>query len=188
MQQRYSSTHQYLHWVTALSLLALLPIAWVMVWVTKGSSLNFSLHYWHETLGLIVLFVTLYRLVWRAVDPPPALPGWLPKWDRTLARCTYGLFYAALIWMPLTGYLMVTAAGFPPKLFDLISTPAPIPKNAGLAKIALTLHVYGQWLVYCLLILHVGGVAFQLMIRKSGVLGRMLPPNAMEPNADHARS
>jgi cytochrome b561 len=97
------------------------------------------------------------------------------------------LFYAVLIWMPLTGYLMVIAAGFPPKLFDVINTPVPIAKNDSLAKMAMTLHVYGQWLVYGLLILHISGVAFQLMIRKNGVLGRMLPPNALDPITDQPK-
>lgn len=181
MQQRYSSLHQWLHWTTALCLFALMPIAWVMIWLKEDSRLTFVLHSWHETLGLIVLLGAVVRIVSRVIDRPPPLPGRLPKWERALARSTYILIYAVLIWMPVTGYLMATAYGFPPKLFNLVNTPALFAKSDSLAKAASTLHAYGQWLVYCLLLLHISGVVFHLMFRKSGVLGRMLPPNATEP-------
>ena len=181
MQPRYSSLNQTLHWVTAVCMLAILPLAWVMTNAEhKTPGLN-AMYNWHKTLGLIVLLVTLFRVVWRFIDKPPPYPARLAAWDKGLAHATYWLFFATLLWMPITGAIMSMLGTHPTVLFNVIPLKSPFAPNEHLEETFGNLHALGQWAVYALILLHLAGVAFHLIWGRDGVVGRMLPPYAAEP-------
>ncbi len=179
-QRRYSPLNQSLHWITAACMFAILPLAWVMVQAHEGPARK-ALISWHETLGVIVLLVTAFRLAWRFVDGPPPYPSAVRIWDRRLARAAYWLFFAVLLYMPITGFLTATLGGHAPKLFNLVATPLLLAPDKSLDGVFRNLHLWGQWAVYALIALHLSAVAFHLLFRHDGVLGRMLPANAAEP-------
>ncbi len=181
MQPRYSAANQALHWITALCMFAILPLAWVMTDSEKFTPARAAMYNWHKTLGIIVLIVTAFRIVWRFIDKPPKYPPVVAAWNRGLAHATYGLFYLTLLWMPITGFIMSTSEGHATKLFNVIPTPLLWGKNEKLADQFGALHAYGQWAVYALILLHVAAVALHLIWSKDGVLGRMLPAYAAEP-------
>jgi len=183
MQPRYSSLNQALHWITAICMFAILPLAWVMVNAKEGTPLDTALFNWHKTLGGIVLLVTLFRIVWRFVDPPPAYPRRIAAWEKALAHAAYWVFFFILIWMPVTGLLTSAYGGHPTKLFNLIATPQLLPLDKHLSDLFGGLHLIGQWAVYALIVLHLSAVAMHLIWNKDGLLGRMLPANAAEPSA-----
>jgi len=180
MQPRYSALNQALHWITALCMFAVLPLAWVMTNAKVGSSLQHATYNWHKTLGVAVLLLTLFRIVWRFIDRPPAYPPKIAAWDRALAHLTYWLFFGLMLWMPVTGFMNSAYDGYPIKLFNLIATPELFPKNQELADLFATLHALGQWPVYGLIVLHLSAVAFHLIWGKNGILGRMLPEGAID--------
>ena len=175
MQPRYSSLNQALHWLTALCMAAILPLAWVMTRADEKTTPHLgSLYNCHKTLGVTVLTLVIVRLVWRVFDPPPAYAQ---------SHATLWLLYATLLWMPVTGFIMSESEGHPTKVFDLIPTPQLWPVNERLADQFGYLHALGQWAIYGLLLLHLAGVAFHLIWAKDGVVGRMLPPYSGEPPA-----
>ena len=182
MQPRYSNLNQALHWATAVCMVAILPLAWVM---TNADQTKFhqagDLYNWHKTLGGIVLLLSAFRLVWRMVDKPPAYPPEVKRWDQIVAHATYWLFFAALLWMPITGEIMTLYGRYPTVLFDLIPTPQILKPNDALEDYWGQLHAYGQWAIYGLILLHLAGVAFHLIWGHDGVLGRMLPAYSAEP-------
>ncbi|HEY2049401.1 MAG TPA: cytochrome b [Caulobacteraceae bacterium] len=181
MRVRYSGVHQVIHWLTALLMFSILPLAWVMTNAKVGSELQHSTYNWHKTLGLIVFGLTIARMIWRFVDQPPAYPPKVAAWDRALAQLAYGLFFAVMIWMPVTGFMDSAYDGYPIKLFNLIPTPEIFPKNNRLADFWAGLHGLGQWAVYGLIVLHLSAVVFHVVWAKDGVLGRMLPEGATTP-------
>src|ERR1700735_447059 len=126
MQARYSRLNQALHWFTAACMFAILPLGWVMVNAKEGTPFSSALFNWHKTLGAIVLVVTAFRLVWRYFDPPPNYPRQVAAWDRLLAHTAYWLFFALMIFMPVTGILGSAYGGHPLKLFNCIATPQPV--------------------------------------------------------------
>jgi len=181
MQARYSRLNQALHWTTAVCMFAILPLAWVMVNSKPGAAYRDALFNWHKTLGAIVLLVTAYRIVWRFFDPPPPYPPGVAAADRTLAHIAYWLFFALLIFMPVTGYLGSAFGGHPLKLFNWIPTPQPVAPDKAMAEFLISLHLAGQWAVYTLIALHLGAVLIHVIWGRDGVLGRMLPASAVEP-------
>lgn len=181
MQQRYSPINQALHWLTALCMFAILPLAWVMTNMPTDAPARAALFAWHETLGLIVLLVTAGRIIWRWFDGPPPYPATVARWERRLAHATGTLFFLVLVWMPVTGFLTAVYGGHQVELFDLAPMPVTLPANAARAELFASLHLAGQWAVYALIALHLGAVAVHLIWSKAGVLGRMLPTDAVEP-------
>ena len=182
MQPRYSGLNQALHWLTALCMVAILPLAWVMTNADGKTYHNLpDLYNWHKTLGGLVLLLTAFRIVWRFIDKPPPYPPEIAKWERGLSHATYWLFFATLLWMPITGEIMTLYGTHPTVLFDIIPTPQVLKPNDHLEEWWGNLHALGQWAIYALVALHVSAVAFHLIWGHDGVLGRMLPRNAAEP-------
>lgn len=181
MQPRYSRINQALHWLTAACLFAILPLAWVMTNADEKMKGLDALFNWHKTLGGIVLMLTAFRIVWRFIDPPPPYPPEIARWDRGLAHAIYWLFFATLLWMPITGEIMTLYDTHPTVLFDVIPTPQILKPDEHLEAWWGQLHALGQWAVYGLILLHLAGVAFHLIWGKDGVLGRMLPSYSAEP-------
>src|SRR5262245_15536869 len=74
-----------------------------------GGAELFSVYQLHKSIGLTVLALSLLRLVWRLMNPPPPLPAHMPAWERFVAVATHGAFYALIIGLPLSGWIYVSA-------------------------------------------------------------------------------
>jgi len=129
----------------------------------------------HKSFGLTILALTVLRLVWRALHPPPAHPPGLARFEKLSADATHGLLYVVLIGMPISGLLISARRGPPATFFDLFTFPA-LPHNETPGMIGDWVHlVTGQWLVYALIALHILGVAWHVAVKRDGTLERMLP-------------
>ena len=170
---RYTLTAQALHWLTVLLILAILPVAWVMVSLPKNPQQAW-LFVIHRSLGMTIFAVVAVRLAWRATHPPPPLPGGSSKAMELVGRLTHWLLYALLLLMPVTGYLQ-SGNGRPVSYFGLFDLPA-LPESKGLGEAAQTLHLLGQWGICALVALHVLATAWHVAVRRDGLLGRMIPP------------
>ena len=172
---RYSPAMQALHWLTALLMFAVLPLAWAMVEAPRTAPGRETLYTLHKSVGITILALAALRLVWRVSRPVPAEPSSLPRWMAVSGRASHWLLYAILLAMPISGYLLSTAGGNPVSYFGLFDLPS-LPKNADLASSARSVHLTLQWAVYALIALHVAATAYHVIVRKDGLLDRELPP------------
>jgi cytochrome b561 len=79
--ERYSATAQLLHWTTVV-LVVVAYFASVGGSETRiYSSANDFSRGLHELLGMSVFALTLVRVGWRAVFPPPKVPACRPGWS-----------------------------------------------------------------------------------------------------------
>jgi cytochrome b561 len=183
-QARYSPSRQALHWLTVVLMFAILPVAWI-VGSLKEDTQRF--YFWldvHKALGLSILLLTVVRIAWRIRDPAPRHPAGMPLWALRLAQAvTVGLL-ALMIVMPVTGYLWTTGHGydiFDSAPFNAVHMPRIGWKDKGLGDLAKSVHLVGRWLVFGLIGLHLAGVSYHLIVRRDGLLGRMLPEQSLEP-------
>lgn len=172
-RSRYTSTAQALHWLTVLLVLAILPVAWVVVSLPHGPFRSW-LFVVHRSLGVTILAVVAIRLAWRARHPAPCLPGGTPRALEWVGRLNHWLLYVLLLAMPVSGYLQ-SASGRPVSYLGLFDLPA-LPENKAVDGIARSVHLLGQWGLYALVALHVLAAAWHVAVRRDGLLGRMLPP------------
>lgn len=175
---RYTALAQALHWLTGLLMFAILPIAWVMTALPEKSARAGPLFDLHKSIGVTIFALVVVRLVWRALHPPPPLTG-EPAAIALAGKASHWLLYAVMVWMPVTGYVMSAAAGYPVRWFGL---PLPgLPKDKALVDVMDAGHSLGQWAVYALVALHLAATAWHLWARRDAVLDRMLPAQTNAP-------
>ena len=170
----YTATAMWFHWITALLIASILPIAWVMTNMDHGNAWRGLLYTLHKSIGLTIVAVIALRLLWRATHPAPPLAGRAGTAVAALARTNHWLLYAVLLAMPVSGYLLSATGRFPISYFGLFTVPG-IGDHPALRHTATSVHLIGQWVVYALVVLHLLGTSYHVVIARDGTLGRMLP-------------
>lgn len=100
--QRYTRVAIALHWAIAALILYNLLSGLGRGFLPRG------FFQFHVSSGLTILALTLVRIVWRLTHkPPPKLP--MHGWERRLASTVHFLLYAAMLFVPWTGWVMISA-------------------------------------------------------------------------------
>lgn len=173
-RERWGSVQIGLHWtMAALILLVQVPAGLAMVWSSPGALQN-TLYNIHKNVGLIIFLLAVVRLVWRWRHPVPLLPSDLPAWQATAARATHALLYGLLFALPVTGFLYTALGGFPVPFLMVWDLAKLVPENKPVAEIFETLHVALTFILYLTAALHVAGALQHHLVRRDGVLARML--------------
>ncbi len=173
-EQNWGTVTKLLHWSVAALILALMALGWLARLAPLAPS-KITLFYWHKSLGMLVLALVLLRLGWRLFNRPPPLPGNLPRWEPVLARLTHGLLYALILLMPVSGWLLNSAAGVPFKIFWVLPLPPISPVSARLENIFGLAHLALFSALGALLIGHIGAALRHHFLLHNRVLVRMLP-------------
>ena len=179
---RYSGVAMVLHWLIALAIIGMLALGFIMTDAEPGSTQQFKLYQLHKSIGITILALSLFRLVWRLTHRPPPLPADMPLWQRVAARASHAGFYALMLGMPLTGWMVVSASpwNIPTVLFGFIPLPhlpvlSTLPNKAPVEKTLEQVHSAGAWILIGLLVLHVGAALYHHFFRRDDVLWGMLP-------------
>lgn len=160
-----------LHWVMALLLIGLLILGLYMVTVPISLE-KLKLYGWHKEYGLLALMLVIIRLSWRLANIMPTLA--LPWWEKIAARTVHWAFYGFMFALPITGWLITSAAGLPASFFGLFVLPNLMSPDAHWMKIFQATH---EWLGYGLLVtfvLHTSAALKHHFINKDNILRRML--------------
>lgn len=186
--RRYSAAARAFHWLTALLVFAIVPLGWIFAeFKTKGKpptsfeapipGVPFEYAAVHKTIGLTIFVLVVARLVYRFAHQPPALPGRLTVWEKGLAHASHWLLYLVLLVMPVSGYIAASGSKNPISILGLVDFPKlPIAKATG--DVAKQFHLFAQYALYALVILHIGAIVWHLGVRRDGLLDRMLPKQA----------
>ena len=172
--RRWGSFAQFLHWVV---------VALILVQVTLGLIANelplgvkkLAMLTRHKSFGITILALAVIRLLWRWTNPTPALPENLKRYERVLAHFTHVALYVLLFAMPLSGWMMSSARGFPVSWFGLVQLPDLVPKSKPLYDALLQTHDRLAWALGAVVLLHVAGALKHHFVLKDHVLRRMLP-------------
>jgi cytochrome b561 len=164
-----------LHWLVAGLAVGVVVLGWALLAAPRNTPTRELLLLWHRSLGLVILAAMLFRLAWRSRHPPPPLPRTVAPLAAALARATHFSLYAILVAMPVAGYVNSAAAGHTVSLFGLVAVPPLLAENGRLSQAAITIHLAGQYFLYGFAALHVAGALYHAVIRRDGVLERMLP-------------
>lgn len=165
---------KFLHWGIGLLVIGLLAVGFFMANFMEPSQTMFALYKWHKQLGIVVLIAIVVRMGWRMMNVRPAYLGPNKKWEIVAAKAVHYLFYAALIAMPLSGWMMSSAKGFSVSFFGM-TLPNFIDPSDEMAGLTRAVHAYVAYSLLVLLTLHVGGVLKHVVIYKDQTLRRMLP-------------
>ncbi|WP_368607764.1 cytochrome b [Pseudomonas fulva] len=158
-----------LHWSMAILILAMLFIGVSMV--TDLSVRHPVLVSLHKGTGLALLVLVIARIIVRLSIPHPPLPQDLPAVQRLAAGASHLLLYGLMLAMPLLGWAMLSAGGYPRPL-DL---PAIAPHDVQLYAVLRQAHGWAGYLLFATVLVHVGAALMHAWVRRDGVLRSMWP-------------
>jgi cytochrome b561 len=170
----YDPVARATHWLLAALAVIVIAFGWASE-AARDTPARQSLLLLHRSLGLTILALVLFRILWRVPYPSPPLPATVGPMQRLFAHLTQSGLEAVFVAMPLAGYVNAAAAGHAISLFGIVSIPPLLAVNGRLSQLAIAVHLLGQYIVYLLVGLHLAGALDHAMIRRDGVLDRMLP-------------
>jgi cytochrome b561 len=175
-----------LHW-----LMAVMIVAMVFIGVGMVASVS-QRHDWlvriHKPLGIAILALALLRLAVRLRHPPPPLPADLPAVQKRAAHASHWLLYGLMVALPLVGWAMLSAGGYPVMLSASLRLPAISPVSPAAFAILRHLHTWLAMLLFLTFLAHMAAALYHGLIRRDGVLSSMtLRGGSVTPEASGAR-
>jgi cytochrome b561 len=176
----YDPLSRAFHWLTAI----VVTIAFILGPEHFGRLIRQGLDpatrndiVWHETLGILILVLTLLRLLWVAVRPAtPQVP--MPPKMQLVAKLTHLALWTLLLALPITALLALGGEAHPLTLLGGVRiNQMPLIANSALAKLADWGDLHGLLgdALMALAGLHATAAIFHHVILKDGVLSTMLP-------------
>jgi cytochrome b561 len=170
----WGSVSRSLHWVLALAIIGMLAYGWWMNHMAARPDRLFHRSI-HADIGYAVLLFMVLRLVWRWMNPVPALSAHAPRWERIGARLSHAALYAVTILVALLGW--AHSGAHKPNyanwfgLFDVPQFTSPDKANADLFE---DWHIWGAYMLIGLVTLHILAALFHMLVRDDDVASRMM--------------
>jgi cytochrome b561 len=179
MATNYTRTAKALHWLMAALLFGLLALGFYMHDLPLSPD-KLKLYSWHKWAGITAFLLVAFRLFWRFIHRPPALPDSMPKVMQFVAHAGHLALYGLMIAIPLSGWLMSSAKGFQTVWFGVLPIPDLLDKNKELGDQLLLVHQSLNLLFIAVLAGHIGAALKHHFIDKDDILTRMLPRHSLE--------
>jgi cytochrome b561 len=129
----------------------------------------------HKATGILILALSLGRIGWRFAHPAPPLPADVRGWQRTAAHLNHFAFYALMLLMPLSGWIMSSAGPRPISFYSVFDVPKfAVEKGSPLAGVAHEGHMILGYLFAALVVLHVAAALRHHFVLKDQLLRRMV--------------
>jgi cytochrome b561 len=140
-----------------------------------GPSDRFFYRSIHADIGYLVLLLTVLRLIWRGVNPTPALPEDTAGWQRMAARVSHGALYAITILAAMLGWAH-SGARSPDysDWFGLFHMPQITSPDKAAAAAYEERHIFFAYVLLALIGLHLAAALWHHFIRRDRVTTRMV--------------
>ena len=172
--ESWGTLAKFFHWTIAFLILVQIPLGFAAA-LWRLSPLKLELFVWHKSVGVLILVLMLARLGWRLAGGAPELPPQTPRWERHAAHASHMLLYALAVALPLSGWVINSAAAVPFSVFWLVPLPAIVAPDEHLEDLAKLAH-FSLLVALCLvLVVHIGAALRHHLIKRNDVLVRMLP-------------
>lgn len=167
----FSLPARLLHWVMAAMILAMLFVGVGME--TSVSRRHDFLVALHKPLGIAVLVLVCVRIVVRLSSKPPALPEDVPGWQKAAAHGSHLVLYALMLAMPLIGWAMLSAGGYPVTLGGGVQLPALVSADPVAFAWLRVAHRVLAYLFFVTFLAHFAAALYHGLIRRDGVMRAM---------------
>ncbi|RZA22180.1 MAG: cytochrome b [Lysobacteraceae bacterium] len=172
--EQWGSVSKALHWLVVILVLAMAWLGLTMGDLPNGRD-KIATYALHKSIGISILVLVVLRLAWRLyAGAPETVPG-TPRWQDRIATITHWALYALLLVMPLSGWVLNSASGFPLQWFGLVNLPAIAGKDHDLHELAEGVHEFLFWTMTTLVVLHAAAAFYHHLFQRDATLARMLP-------------
>ncbi|MBW8850642.1 MAG: cytochrome b [Xanthomonadales bacterium] len=171
---RWGAVSQLLHWTIAALILYMAYLGLTMGDLPNGPA-KIQTYALHKSIGITILGLVALRVLWRLYAGTPAHIAGTPTWQLRVAGATHLAIYALLFAIPISGWVLNSAAGFPLQWFHLVNLPHIVERNQDLHELAEEAHELMFWALALLVVLHAGAAFYHHLFQGDATLARMLP-------------
>jgi len=190
---RYTKTAIVLHGLIALGIFAMFALGWYMSELPKEAPkqtafdlFDLGIYTWqlaegvsprnfyfnlHKSIGVSLLALIAFRVLWRITHRPPAMLSSYKAWERKLATGTHHSLYLLMVAVPVSGLIMAASSKYGVKWFG-INFIAGLD-NKGLRELFQEVHEVVGVILLALIILHIVGALKHKFIDKDETMKRM---------------
>ena len=182
----YGGVTKTFHWLTALMMFTVIPVGYFTNPDIATTDADIARAAWmfsvHKTLGVVLFFVALARILWAISQPKPGLLNADNIPEAFAAETIHWLLYGSLVLAPLSGWIHHAATtGFAPIWLPFGQTLPFVPKDPAFADFMSGLHFVLVWTLVAAIGLHVAGALKHHIIDRDETLRRMLPGQTNVP-------
>jgi cytochrome b561 len=176
--QRYHSISIVLHWSIGLAVLFMFASGLYMVNGDISKADQYRLFQIHKASGVLVLWALILRIVARVFIRAPTLTDSLNQQQVFKAKLGHIFVYIAVVTMPLSGWLMVSASpfGLPTFVFvDWIKWPhiPGVARDKTIETLANNVHWITATILASLIVGHVSAVVWHKKKHNINLISRM---------------
>ena len=166
----YGFISKALHWLSALILIIQIPLGFYLVDLDFGEE-RITFENVHVTLGLIIFYLVIIRLINNTLNPTPKLNPSIFIGQKYIAKLNHVLLYGAI--------LSITVSGILKKLFNgetlvIFFKEIEIKDNFELADQFYNIHIYSNYLIIALISVHVLAVITHKLLFKENLIKKIL--------------
>jgi cytochrome b561 len=190
---RYTKTAIVLHGLIALGVFVMFALGWYMSEIPKDAAkqtafdlFDLGVYTWqlseaasprtfyfnlHKSIGVTLLALIAFRVLWRITHRPPAMLASYKAWERKLATGTHHLLYLLMIAVPVSGLIMAINSKYGVMWFGLDFIAGLDNKN--LRELFKEVHEIVGVIFLAFIILHIAGALKHKFIDKDETLKRV---------------
>lgn len=172
--ESYGIIARAFHWLIGLTIIFMLAFGLWMQGLPMSPD-KFTYYGWHKSIGSIILIAVALRLLWRLVNKTPKLPSDMKWFEKAGAHASHFTLYIMMFYMPLIGWAMSSAAGFPVTVFGWFTLPSITSSNPENVELFKDLHYWGGLFLIAVISVHALAALYHHFWRKDNVLKGMLP-------------
>ena len=175
---RYNALAISLHWLSAVLVIGAILLIEAKGWFPKGSGLRDAVRSWHFQVGVIVLLATVLRVFWLFSSRRPEPIAAKGSLERLLGAYAHGVLYLLLLAVPLSGVMILIAAGNPVSLLGFSLPVSPEGTKAAAKGVKKIHELFGNAMI-AMIAVHLAAALWHQFARRDGLLLRMLPWRGM---------
>ena len=172
--EKYGLVSKLIHWLSAFAIIGLYILGKWMEDLDYYSEWYRIAPDWHKSIGIILIAVTLFRIIWKLSMGSPAPIASHSNTIKRLTKIGHNLIYLCLIIAMCSGYLISTADGRAIEVFSWFSIPSMGELFNNQEDIAGDIHEQATNAVILLAIFHVLAALKHHFIDKDNTLIRMI--------------
>ncbi|SJL83397.1 hypothetical protein VPAL9027_01363 [Vibrio palustris] len=170
--KNYNGIARTAHWVSALIIIGMFSVGLWMVDLTYYSTWYHKAPHWHKSVGLLLAFLTIFRIIWKIKTPSPSIEG--TAFEKKAAHSAHHFLYLDLLLIFISGYLISTEDGRPIEVFNWFNVPGAGQLFKHQADIAGMIHTYAAWALIITATVHALAALKHHFIDKDNTLKKMI--------------
>ena len=167
---KYGLLAKLFHWITFVILILQIPFGFYLVGL-EFSDLRIDLENIHILVGIIIFYITLFRLIWKFFNSSPTDGKSFFKGQVIIAKVNHFLLYLSIFTITISGVLKKLYMG--EKLNFLFFRYGFDKDNFQLADLYYEVHIYANYLLIVLVALHILAVIVHHFVFKDKILDKI---------------